>query len=112
MSRRRKHGQGSRYQQDRRTGTDRGGPVPLSEALATSVPDLALAQLFRSECSRCGWRQLRWFPGSEASTVLGTDCAVDLLREMPAEYRQVAECWQCESCGECGAFGPSEWEPF
>ena len=105
MSKRRKDGQGSRYQQD-------GGPHPLSESLIEMVPDLALAQLFRQTCSACGSRVLRWFTGAEAGDVLGTGGAVEMLSSLPAGYRAIADCWQCLRCGEAGCFGPSEWEPW
>lgn len=111
MSTRRHLGQGSRYQRQRHSKDhrNRGGPKPLSEALCEVGPDLALTQLFRSECSRCGDPDLAWFPGSDAVAVLGLARAWGVLAQLPAEYRQVAECWQCLRCGEFGAYGPSEW---
>ncbi|GAA3531959.1 hypothetical protein GCM10022263_20620 [Nocardioides daeguensis] len=163
MSRRhkpRQQAQGSRYQQARRNAA-RSKPTREPEdgpgfgggdgGLDPAV-DLALAQLFRRECSDCGSQRLRWFVGADADSVLGSaprapgrrgrarrrgrrarprasarrshpnpgsgSCrrtpsrAEAMLVQMPDEWRAAADCWVCLRCGESGAFGPSEWEPF
>lgn len=74
--------------------------------------DLALAQLFRSECADCGWSVLRWFVGADAIAILGLAASAELLRSIPVADRAAAECWQCSRCGASGAFGPVEWETF
>ncbi|WP_137294531.1 hypothetical protein [Nocardioides dongxiaopingii] len=71
-----------------------------------------MAQLFRRECSSCGFDRLRWFPGVVAVDVLGAEVAAGLLAQLPVRYHEVAQCWQCLRCEESGAFGPSEWDPF
>jgi len=65
--------------------------------------------LFRSSCSECSSKRLRWMGLGEACDRLGFDQVNELMGRMPpmneSESEEV-EWWQCMVCGHFGAMGP------